>query len=55
MACVKESLRIGIPVPGRLPRIVPDDRPFIVDGNCIPPGVQSNAYMFAIPFFGAGR
>ncbi|CAG8947186.1 unnamed protein product [Penicillium salamii] len=47
-ACVKESLRIGMPVPGRLPRIVPDDlaQPFTVDGKVIPPGtvVSMSAY-----------
>ncbi|KAI3008181.1 hypothetical protein CBS147346_2752 [Aspergillus niger] len=39
-ACVKESLRIAMPVPGRLPRVVPQDlaEPFVVDGQVIPPG-----------------
>ncbi|GKZ35743.1 hypothetical protein AbraIFM66950_006496 [Aspergillus brasiliensis] len=39
-ACVKESLRIAMPVPGRLPRVVPQDlaEPFMVDGQVIPPG-----------------
>lgn len=41
-ACVKESLRIAMPVPGRLPRVVPQDlaEPFVVDGQVIPPGVS---------------
>jgi cytochrome P450 len=41
-ACVKESLRIGMAVPGRLPRIVPQNlsQPLIVDGKVIPPGVR---------------
>ncbi|KAB8071259.1 cytochrome P450 [Aspergillus leporis] len=47
-ACVKESLRIGMPVPGRLPRVVPDNlaQPFTVDGKVIPPGtvVSMSAY-----------
>ncbi|KAE8373331.1 cytochrome P450 [Aspergillus bertholletiae] len=47
-ACVKESLRIGMPVPGRLPRVVPNDlaEPLIVDGKAIPPGtaVSISAY-----------
>ncbi|KAJ5753488.1 uncharacterized protein N7511_007641 [Penicillium nucicola] len=47
-ACVKESLRIGMAVPGRLPRVVPQDlsQPFIVDGKVIPPGtvVSMSAY-----------
>ncbi|PYH67698.1 cytochrome P450 [Aspergillus vadensis CBS 113365] len=39
-ACVKESLRIAMPVPGRLPRVVPNnlDEPFVVEGQVIPPG-----------------
>ncbi|KAL4888830.1 cytochrome P450 [Aspergillus ambiguus] len=47
-ACVKESLRIAIPVPGRLPRVVPHDlpQPFVVDGQVIPPStiVSMSAY-----------
>ncbi|KAJ6087775.1 cytochrome P450 [Penicillium canescens] len=45
-ACVKESLRLACPVPGRLPRIVPDGKPLIVDGKYIPPGtiVGMSAY-----------
>ena len=43
-ACVKESLRIGMAVPGRLPRVVPHDlpQPFVVDNKVIPPGVSSS-------------
>lgn len=44
-ACVKESLRIGMPVPGRLPRVVPYDlaQPLVVDNQVIPPGVSTPA------------
>ena len=43
VACVKESLRVGMAVPGRLPRVVPQDlaEPFVVDGQVVPPGVRS--------------
>ncbi|KAL4916460.1 cytochrome P450 [Aspergillus aurantiobrunneus] len=48
VACVKESLRMAMSVPGRLPRIVPDDlaQPLVVDGQIIPPGtvVGMSAY-----------
>ncbi|KAL2205691.1 cytochrome P450 [Sarocladium strictum] len=38
-ACVNEALRVGMPVPGVLPRIVPQRaQPFIVDGKVVPPG-----------------
>ncbi|KAE8409546.1 cytochrome P450 [Aspergillus pseudonomiae] len=47
-ACVKEALRIGMPVPGRLPRIVPNNlsQPFTVDGKVIPAGtvISISAY-----------
>ncbi|GAQ42217.1 cytochrome P450 [Aspergillus tubingensis] len=47
-ACVKESLRIAMPVPGRLPRVVPHNlgEPFVVEGQVIPPGtiVSMSAY-----------
>lgn len=37
---MKESLRYGMPVPGRLPRIVPPGiEPIIIDGKEIPAGV----------------
>ncbi|CAI6027427.1 unnamed protein product [Clonostachys chloroleuca] len=40
-SCMKESLRIASPVPGRLPRIVPKGKaPLIVDGKVIPSGVR---------------
>lgn len=43
-ACIKETLRCAMPVPGRLPRVVPMPQPgtppFIVDGKVIPPGVS---------------
>lgn len=44
MACVKESLKVGMAVPGRLPRVVPQDtaQPFVVDGQVVPPGVGSS-------------
>ncbi|KAJ5660993.1 cytochrome P450 [Penicillium longicatenatum] len=46
MACVKESLRIGMPVPGRLPRVVPESSPLIVEGKLVTPGtiVTISAY-----------
>ncbi|KAM5385660.1 hypothetical protein ACJZ2D_000859 [Fusarium nematophilum] len=39
-ACVKEAIRFAMAVPGRLPRIVPDDltEPLVVDGYAVPPG-----------------
>ncbi|KAJ9482048.1 hypothetical protein VN97_g11399 [Penicillium thymicola] len=39
-ATVKEALRVGIAVPGRIPRVVSDSltEPFIVDGKVVPPG-----------------
>ncbi|KAK2023938.1 cytochrome P450 [Colletotrichum zoysiae] len=38
-ACVNEALRVAMPVPGMLPRIVPKQaQPLIVDGKVIPPG-----------------
>ncbi|KAH8705781.1 cytochrome P450 [Talaromyces proteolyticus] len=45
-ACVKESLRLACPVPGRLPRIVPNGKSLIVDGKHIPSGtiVGMSAY-----------
>jgi hypothetical protein len=47
VACVKESLRIAMPVPGRLPRVVPAmATPLVVDGKVLPPGsiVGMSAY-----------
>ncbi|GFF74814.1 hypothetical protein IFM60648_04287 [Aspergillus lentulus] len=45
-ACVKESIRVGMAVPGRLPRVVPAGDPFIVEGKVVPPGtiVSMSAY-----------
>ena len=40
-ACVKEALRLGAPVPGVLPRIVPSATPFQVEGKIVPPGVST--------------
>ncbi|KAL0930358.1 Benzoate 4-monooxygenase 1 [Colletotrichum truncatum] len=38
-ACVKESLRVAMPVAGQLPRVVPKGAaPLVVDGKVIPPG-----------------
>ncbi|KAJ5563968.1 cytochrome P450 [Penicillium frequentans] len=37
-ACVKESIRVGMAVPGRLPRVVPNGDPFVVEGKVVPPG-----------------
>lgn len=42
MACVKESVRIGMAVPGRLPKVVPDGDPFVVEGKVVPPGVSDD-------------
>lgn len=43
-ACIKESLRFAMPVPGRLPRIVPASKSgataLTVDGKIVPPGVS---------------
>ncbi|KAJ5287782.1 hypothetical protein N7478_003468 [Penicillium angulare] len=40
-ASVKESIRVGMGIPGRLPRVVPENlsRPIIVDGKVVAPGV----------------
>lgn len=41
-ACIKESLRFGMAVPGRLPRTVPgpaNNDPLIIDDKVVPPGV----------------
>ncbi|KAL1616073.1 hypothetical protein SLS56_011554 [Neofusicoccum ribis] len=46
-ACVNEALRIAMPVPSVLPRIVPHrPQPFVVDGKVVPPGtlVGMSAY-----------
>jgi cytochrome P450 len=52
IACVKESLRIAIPVPGRLPRVVPGviATPLVVDNRVVPPGsiVGMSAYTMHI-------
>ncbi|KAM0170827.1 hypothetical protein ACHAPC_011122 [Botrytis cinerea] len=41
-ACIKDTLRCGLPLQGRLPRIVPYPQqgalPFVVDGKVITPG-----------------
>jgi cytochrome P450 len=47
VACVKESLRIAMPVPGRLPRLVPATAtPLVIDEKILPPGsvVGMSAY-----------
>lgn len=42
-ACVNEALRVAMPVPGLLPRVVPKDgKPLVVDGKVVPPGVGSS-------------
>ncbi|KAF3398230.1 Trichodiene oxygenase [Penicillium rolfsii] len=46
-ACVKEALRIGMAVPGRLPRVVSrEGHPLLVEGKVVPPGtvVSISAY-----------
>ncbi|RKK96205.1 hypothetical protein BFJ68_g14465 [Fusarium oxysporum] len=45
-ATVKESVRIASPVPGRLPRVVPDHAALFVDGKRVPVGtiVGMSAY-----------
>lgn len=43
-ACVNEALRVAMPVPGVLPRVVPkQSQPFVVDGKVVPPGVSHRA------------
>ncbi|KAJ5628765.1 cytochrome P450 [Penicillium lividum] len=37
-ACVKESIRVGMAVPGRLPRVVPTGDPFVIEGKVVPAG-----------------
>ena len=37
-ACVRESIRVAKAVPGRLPRIVPNNANLVVDGKIVPPG-----------------
>ena len=37
---MRESLRLACPVPGTLPRIVPKDKPLIIDGKQIAAGVS---------------
>ncbi|KAK2875011.1 hypothetical protein FQN49_001853 [Arthroderma sp. PD_2] len=47
VACVKESVRVGNSIPGRLPRIVPNlSQPLVVDEKVIPAGtvVSISAY-----------
>lgn len=44
MACVKESIRVGMAVPGRLPRAVPAGDPFVVEGKVVPPGVSDDCF-----------
>ncbi|KAM3076134.1 hypothetical protein ACMFMG_006351 [Clarireedia jacksonii] len=50
VACVKEALRIAMPVQGRLPRVVPEPQrgkpAFAVDGHVVPPKtvVSMSAY-----------
>jgi cytochrome P450 len=47
VACMKESLRVAMAVPGRLPRVVPGSvEPLVVDDKVVPPGtaVGMSAY-----------
>ncbi|PQE26116.1 cytochrome P450 protein [Rutstroemia sp. NJR-2017a BBW] len=51
-ACVKESIRIAMPVPGGLPRVVPEPQPgkapFMVEGHVVPPKASSPLIQLAI-------
>lgn len=48
-ACVKEALRLAMPVPGRLPRVVPENgQPLIIDGKLIPPGTIIGASAYSV-------
>ncbi|CAG7954027.1 unnamed protein product [Penicillium olsonii] len=50
-ACVKEALRHAMPVPGRLPRIVPENGPpLIIDNHPIPPGTVVGMSAHSIHF-----
>ncbi|KAI4958932.1 hypothetical protein J4E86_002652 [Alternaria arbusti] len=50
-ACIKEALRYAMPVPGRLPRVVPHGaRPLIVDDKIIPPGTVVGMSAYSMHF-----
>jgi len=50
-AVMKESLRYGMPVPGRLPRIVPPGiEPIIIDGKEIPAGTTIGMSAYSVHF-----
>lgn len=52
VACVKESFRMAMPVPGRLPRIVPAGLPdpLIVDGKTVPSGTTVGMSAYTMHF-----
>ncbi|RYO80358.1 hypothetical protein DL762_007683 [Monosporascus cannonballus] len=50
-ACVKESLRIAMPVPGQLPRVVPKGKsPLAVNGQVVPPGTVTGMSAYTMNF-----
>ncbi|KKY27769.1 putative cytochrome p450 [Diplodia seriata] len=51
VACMKESLRVAMAVPGRLPRLVPaDGPPLVIDGKVIPPGAIIGCSAYSVHF-----
>ncbi|OJD31473.1 cytochrome p450 [Diplodia corticola] len=51
VACMKESLRVSMPVSGRLPRVVPaDGPPMVIDGQVIPPGAIIGCSAYSVHY-----
>ncbi|KAL1632890.1 hypothetical protein SLS58_011283 [Diplodia intermedia] len=51
VACMKESLRVAMAVPGRLPRLVPaDGPPLVIDGKVIPPGAIIGCSAYSVHY-----
>ncbi|EQB48558.1 hypothetical protein CGLO_12186 [Colletotrichum gloeosporioides Cg-14] len=48
--CINEALRLACPAPGRLPRVVPDEKPLVVDGKAIAPGMIVGMSAFNLHF-----